>query len=308
MNGQNAQSNNKEKEVFFIILVPSEEKLNLKFKFSSEIAPQLFYKKSIERGNSSFLEHNVFKLNIIQSEKKEKKKQVGNNYKIECIEGEDAYDILFSVKENTFVYDAQLKRGNKWLDNIVKEDIDQKIIPLYNKLDIFLEALENKEEKNKIETLYDETIDLYEKKKKFSLLISLFIKIYDKNKDLCTKLLKIFNEINEKENNDKDKELDVYLNTFNEIYSNADSIIKNNGYDEIHFYGLLFCYLSHYDTKNFLKIIKDFNEGNADILYEILITYYSHFKVPLNQNKDFYNKFFSYAIKKKKHSIYLKEY
>jgi hypothetical protein len=107
-------SNDKEKEIFFIILVPSEEKLNLKFKFSSEIAPQLFYKKSIERGNSSFLEHNVFKLNIIQSEKKEKnktekkekKKQVGNNYKIECIEGEDAYDILFSVKENTFVYDA----------------------------------------------------------------------------------------------------------------------------------------------------------------------------------------------------------
>ena len=78
MNGQNAQSNNKQKEVFFIILVPSEEKLNLKFKFSSEIAPQLFYKKSIERGNSSFLEHNVFKLNIIQSEKKEKNKTEKN--------------------------------------------------------------------------------------------------------------------------------------------------------------------------------------------------------------------------------------
>ena len=313
MNGQNAQSNEKEKEVFFIILVPSEEKLNLKFEFSSEIAPQLFYKKSIEKKNGSFLEHNVFKLNIIQSEKKEKNKtekkeknkKEKNSYKIECIEGEDAYDILLSVKENTFVYDAKLKKGNKWLDNIVKEDIDQTIIPLYNKLDIFLEALENKDEKNKIETLYDETINLYEKKKKFSLLISLFVKIYDKNKDLCTKLLKIFNEINEKEN--KDKELEVYLNTFNEIYSNADSIIKNNGYDPIHFYGLLFCYLSHYDTENFLKIIKDFSEGNANILYEILIIYYSHFKVSLNQKKDFYNNFFSYAIEKK-NLIYLKEY
>ena len=170
---------------------------------------------------------------------------------------EYAYDILFSVKENTFVYDAELKKGNKWLYNIVKEDIDQTIIPLYNKLDIFLEALEKNEEKNKIDILYDETINLYEKRKKFSLLISLFVKIYDKNKDLCSKLLKIFNEINEKENTDKDKELAVYLDTFNEIYSNADNIIKNNCYNPIDFYGILFCYLSHYDKGNFSKIIKE---------------------------------------------------
>ena len=308
--GQNSQSNEKdnEKEIYFIILRPSEEKVNLDLKFSSEMAPQRIFTKSIEKGKNSFLEHNVFKLNIKKTEKKEndkkekdkKEKDKKQNYKIEYIEGEDAYDILFSVKENTFIYDTELKKGNKWLDNIVKEDIDQTIIPLYNKLDLFLEALEANDENYKKEKLYDESIDLYQKKKKFSLLISLFLKIYEHNKDLCSKLIKIFNEINDKENTDKDKELSIYVDTFNQIYSNADDIIKDNGYDSINFYGILFCYLSNYDKDNFSKIIKGFSEGNADILYEILIIYYSHLKIPLNQDLEFYNNFISYAIKKQK--------
>ena len=230
-----------------------------------------------------------------------KKKRIKEKvYKIESIDGEDEYDIEFSVKENTFVYYTELKKGNKWLDNIVKEDIDQKIIPLYNKLETFLNALENNNENNKKEKLFDEAIDLYEKKKKFSLLIFIFLKIYDHNKDLCSKLLNIFYEINEKENTDKDKELDIYLDTFLKIYSNADNIINKYGYKPITFYGILFCYLSYYDKENFSKNIKEFYEGNADILYEILIIYYSHFKNPLNQDSEFYNNFISYAIKNQK--------
>lgn len=68
-------------------------------------------------------------------------------------------------------------KGNKYIDNIVKERIKQNNIPLYNKLDIFLEALEKNGENNKIEKLYEETINLYESKKRFSLLIALFLKI-----------------------------------------------------------------------------------------------------------------------------------
>ena len=59
----------------------------------------------------------------------------------------------------------------------------------------------------------------------------------------------------------------TYLDNFNQIYSNADNIINKNGYDPITFYGILFCYL--YDKENFSKNIKEFHEGNADILYEI---------------------------------------
>jgi len=72
--GQNSQSNekDKEKEIYFIILRPSEEKVNLDLKFSSEMVPQRIFKKSIEREKNSILEQNVFKLNIKKTEKKEK--------------------------------------------------------------------------------------------------------------------------------------------------------------------------------------------------------------------------------------------
>ena len=85
------------------------------------------------------------------------------------------------------------------------------------------------------------------RKKNFSLLISLFLKIYEQYKDLCSKLIKIFNQINDKENSDRDKELDKYLDTFSEIYSNADDIIKKNDYDPINFYGIILCYLRYYE-------------------------------------------------------------
>ena len=292
--GQNSQSNDKEKEIYFIILRPSEEKVELDWEFSSsELAPSRIYKNIIKKGKDSSLEENVFKLIIKESEKEkekekesEKEKEKGKakkkeknkkSYKIEYIQGDDAYDILFSTKDNSFVYETELKKGNKYLDNIVKEDIDQTIIPFHNKLDIFQKALEEKNETSKIDQLYDETIDLYEKKKKFSLLITLFLKIYDKNKDLCIKLMDVSEKINEKENTDKDKDLGEHLETFKQIYSNSDVNEQKNGYDPIKFYGILFCYLSHYDENEFPNIIKKFYEGNNDILFEILTIYYSHY-------------------------------
>ena len=304
------QQNNKEKEVYFIILTPSEEKVNFDFKFSSENEPKSIYKKSIEISKDYFIEHNVFKMNIKKNEEKdieEKEEEEAEdndekNYKIEYIVGVDAYEISFPITDNTFIYNAELKKGNKYLKRIVKEDINQKIIPLYNKLDIFLEALKKANEENKINILYDETIELYQKKKKFSLLITLFLKIYNKNKELCSKLLNTFKEINGKGNSDKDDELKVHLEKFNKIYSNAEDIIKSNNYDSINFYGILFCYLFHYDNDNFPKLLKEFSEGNAEILYEILIIYYSHFRNSLNQNSEFYNNFLSYAINQKKKS------
>ena len=44
---QNALSNDKEKEIYFIILKISEEKVDLNLKFLSKIEPQNIYKKSI---------------------------------------------------------------------------------------------------------------------------------------------------------------------------------------------------------------------------------------------------------------------
>ena len=60
---QNAQSN--DKEIYFIILNSSEEKLNFRdLKFLSEIEPEIIYNNSIEKGKGFFVFHNVFKLDI----------------------------------------------------------------------------------------------------------------------------------------------------------------------------------------------------------------------------------------------------
>ena len=45
-----------------------------------------------------------------------------------------------------------------------------------------------------------------------------------------------------------------------------------------------------------------FSEGNADILFEILIIYYSHITNSLNQDKNFYDRFIKYCLKKEKNS------
>jgi hypothetical protein len=204
------------------------------------------------------------------------------------------------LKGECFVYQPDLKTGNKFLDNILKEPIKQNIVPLFNKLNIFLEALHKNNETEKEKKLYEDTIALYKDKKEFSLLITLFLKIYEKNKDLCDKLISIFYKINEEENNDRLNDLKNNLKSFQEIYSKAKDIIEKNNYNPIHFYGVLFCYLHYYDKANFPNIIEDFSKGNSDILYEILIQYYSHFTNPLKQKKEFYDNFIKYALKKEK--------
>ena len=303
---QNTQSN--DKEIYFIILNSSEEKLNFHdLKFLSEIEPEIIYNNSIEKGKGSFAFHNVFKLDIKANEKNGKTIQYQLQYEI----GEESYDILFDVKDNTFIYEIKLLKGNKFIDNIVKRKIDQNQIPIHYKLDIFLEALKKNNEIDKIELLYEETIMLFKKKKKFSLLISLFLKLYEPSeelnetskeriKKLCSKLIDTFKEINEEENKDRDEDLALELDNFKQIYSKADSLIEENKYDPVSFYGIIFCYLCSYDKENFSEIIKNFSEGNSKILYEILITYYSHFKIPLNQDFNFYNNFIIYAINKGK--------
>ena len=131
-------------------------------------------------------------------------------------------------------------------------------------------------------------------------MISLFLKIYQQNKNLCSLLIDEFKKINNQENTDKDKDLSIELKSFNNIYSNAKSLIEENKYDAVSFYGIIFCHLCSYDKENFPEIIKTFSEGNASVLYEILIIYYSHFNEPLNQDIDFYNNFIKYAINNEK--------
>jgi hypothetical protein len=305
--GQNDESNGNDKDVYFLILRPSEEKIDftgLNYETKYKIEPKIIYQKRIDKGNETYLEEIVFKFKK-KTKKKEKERQKestkSTKYSITFLEGDHTYEITFSLKNECFVYQPDLKTGNKYLDNILKEPIKQNIIPLYNKLDIFIKALKKINELEiKEEKLFEDTIALYEDKKQFSLLINLFLKIYKNNKDLCSKLIKIFYKINEEDNTDREKDLKKELKSFKDIYLNSKNIVKENNYNPIHFYGILFCYLHYYDKANFPKMLEEFSEGNSNTLFEILIQYSSHFMNPLRQSKEFCNRFIKYALKKDK--------
>ena len=298
------ESKEKNKDVYFIIVRPSEEKIDFKglnYETDNKIKPLIVFNKTIDKEDKTYLEEIVFKF----KKKSKKKEKDGKNkestkstkYAIKFLEEEHTYNITFSLKDDCFVYQPELKTGNKYLPNILEEPIKQNIVPLYNKLNIFLEALQKDSEiDKKEEKLYEDTIKLYENKKQFSLLIALFLKIYKKNKKLCSNLIEIFNKINAEENTDRVNDLKKELKTFQHIYSESGDILEKNNYNPIHFYGVIFCYLHYYDKNKFPQMIEEFSEGNAHNLYEILIQYYSHFMNPLKQNQKFYNGFIQYAL------------
>jgi hypothetical protein len=155
------------------------------------------------------------------------------------------------ILKKLFLNLRKKNRGKKVSNNYVIQYIEGD-----DEYVILIEALEENNETNNIEKLYEDTIALYEKKKKFSLLISLFLKMHNQIKVLCKKLPDIFNKINEEENIDRDKDLSKELSSFKQIYENASEIIQNMGYDSIQFYAVLFCYLNYYDKETFSQMIK----------------------------------------------------
>ena len=262
MNPQDNKPDNK--EIYLFILIPSEEKINFqKIKYESEIIPKIFLSENILKEDGSYLVEIIFKF-VINKEKDKEEEQ----YTIKFNEEGNKYILSFDIKNKSFIYSPKLKRIKN--NYIIEEPIEQNIIPLYNKFNIFLEALKENNERDIEEKLLEDTIDIYKTEKKFSLLITLFLKI-EKYRDLTNKLIEIFYNINEEENNDREKYIKKDLITFHDIYSKAEDIIKENKYNPIYFFGILFCYFNYYDNKdNFNTMINKFCEKNSDTLYEIL--------------------------------------
>ncbi len=153
---QNDKSNDKDKDAYFLILRPSEEKIDftgLNYETKNKIEPKIVFQKRIDKEDETFLEEIVFKIKkkAKKKEKVEDKKEStkSTKYEITFFEGDHTYDITFSLKDDCFVYQPDLKTGNKYLNNILKEPIKQDIIPLYNKLNIFLETLQRNNESEK---------------------------------------------------------------------------------------------------------------------------------------------------------------
>ena len=98
--------------------------------------------------------------------------------------------------------------------------------------------------------------EIYENKKCCELLIE---KFYNINSDLKGKT-------KEKEeasmNDDRDKDLGKQFNNImTRIESESDRLIKSNGYNPIHFYGVILSYFNYYDynifTNCFNKLYKE---------------------------------------------------
>ena len=230
------------------------------------------------------------------------KKSTSCHYEFE--NKQDIYIISFK-KNNTFVFDVDVVFGNRALD--IKRPIEQTNIKYIDKLNYFIEALEENKEEDKIDELFKDALSLYSNLKLFSFLTSLFLKIYQK-KELCSELIGKFKEMNSdpkqnEKNFDRKDYLKDYTSKFNEIISEADKLVTNNNYDSIAFYGVMLCYLNFYDFVNFTYLVDKLSKKKPEDLYEIILIYNKHLINPIKQNFEFLNKFICYIIKNKNKSF-----
>ena len=148
------EGNDKNNEEYFLILIPSEEKIDfqgLSYKTKNMINPSIIFKDRIEKDDKTYLEEIVF---MFKKKKRKKKTEDENEsgkstkYAIIYFEEEHIYNITFASKNECFIYQPKLTIGNKFLPEIPPEPIQQNIVPAYIKLNIFLKALQKTNEIN----------------------------------------------------------------------------------------------------------------------------------------------------------------
>ena len=298
-------------EIYFIIIYSRDQKegpKDMTFSEECKMIPDIILNKEIKINNDKYTYKKVFKLNNIKHKK---------NAEFSFFLGKDNYRyyISFEIEDKTFIYDVSLKKRDKYLDKIPKFNIIQKS-KYQDKFYLFIEALKENKEENKMKKLYLETIELYSKKNSFSFLISLFCKIYQE-KISCELLIKKFYQMNidiakekndNKNNSDREPNLgDKFNSLMEKISEEAENIIKSNGYDPIHFYGILFCYLNYYNYNIFQKNINKLYAENSVILFKILLVYNLHIINPLKEeeiDKNFFANLIEYIISEKDFSYF----
>ena len=287
--------------IYFFVTYSRKQKVNdddIEFSVSekSNLKPVCIFKKESYEGQR-------FYYNKIYAFEKPKKTKKNYNFIFEI--GDEQYIISFEYKGNSFIYDVNLDFGKKIID--IRRKINQ-TKEYHEKMNFFIEALEQNKEMDAIEELYKDSIELYSKKKIFSFLIALFLKTYEK-KDICSELLNTFKKMcedpkNSGKNMDRKSFLGDYLEDFKKIASTADKLIEDNKYNIIEFYGIILCYLNSYDYNYFSSILKVLFKNKQEDLFEILLIYNNHFKNPINENDFFFYKFINYAIEKKNFEIF----
>ena len=237
-----------EKEIYFIVLYKRKEieKPNDSFfKNNNYNIKNIYSKNDFSQNEGLYFYKKVFKL-FIKFDNSSKKNKINMSFVI----GGKTYTISFNIDEkSSFYYDIILTKEYNLLPILSKSNEDQNIINYFQKLEIFIAALKENKEEEKIDNLYEETIKLYSKKKGFYLLISLFVNIYDKQ-NLCTLLTEEFKKMNKENKNEKNmdrkEDLKIYLSAITKILSDEEKKTKSN-YNPINIYGVLLSYLNYYD-------------------------------------------------------------
>ena len=292
-------SNDPDSYYLLITYTPREKEETDSLVFSgSDDPPEIISVEEEPVSNQQSIKYRkVLKIN----RKSSKEKSISIEFSIE----EDYYTLTFEPKNKQFIYDLDLKVGRGKAAGKIKKPINQNDIGYYKKMEFFIRALQNKNI-SLLDTLYDETIDLYAKKLGFDFLISLFSKIYHK-KDQCDKLLEIFAEkINDVKNMDRPDFLKNYLETIESVLDDSDDLIEKNSYNTIYFKGLLLSYINYYDFEKFTDYIKGYSPDGIYDLYNILILFYPQFKNPVDVDIDFLKKFIAFTAHEKNYDNLIK--
>ena len=249
------------------------------------------------------ISYNVVIEHCLKSPKKRKQFEI--NFKIE----NNNYIIIFEYNGNHFIYNLELNITKSFIN--IKKIITQKITNT-DKFNLFHESLKNLNQESLYTTLYEDTISVYSMFPKFDFLINIFLKI-NKIKELCPKLLEEFKNFNSKITNSiKDKNYsninyEEYLNEYNkefeQIIENSEKIISSNGYNPTYFYGLILCYLNHYNKEAFEKLLTKLSESAKLTLFEILQIYNHFFKKNINLKDSLLVEFVGYSAEQNKENF-----
>ena len=142
------------KELYFFINYPRDKEENPKEIYfeKKSIKPKCIFIKC-DYENKKYNYKKIFKFESSAAEK----------YRFEFVNGEDRYVISFPCQKNTFIYDVTLEKGLNIIP--VKRKIGQNRLDYKEKMNLFIKALEDNKEEDKIDILLEDTIDLYSKNK-----------------------------------------------------------------------------------------------------------------------------------------------
>ena len=281
--------NNDLNEVFFVLYLPKGKGQNDKLDFIKlENPPECILTDKIkDKEKEVFIK--VFKYFY-------KKKKIELEFQFE----DSYYFLSLSINKETFLFDLILQKSeNIFILISTKSKIEQKL-QLPEKMNYFIRALKKTKETDKLDILYNDSIEQYSKRPNFIVLIKIFVHIYNTN--LCPKLLNVFSKnvdnIQQKDNF-SNISLNEFKDTFNEIFDNSKDLISNLSLNPTDFYGLILCYLNVYNNEIFCRKFETLFQEDKNALYEVMLKYKSYFKKEINLSIDLLNEFIKFSTTKK---------